>query len=197
MKKTTVPYGSIEVICGCMFSGKSTELIKRVEECIKNGQKVQVFNSSLDKRYTNKGIATHDLKKISATHITKAQDALELIKKNTEVVALDEVNFFTRDIAPVAVALAKMGKRVICCGLDLDFKAVPFESTAQLLAVADKVTKLAARCNACNAPATRTHRTVAIKSRIYVGGADDYEPLCADCFNEARIHEEAAEAVAA
>lgn len=189
MTKKNPAYGSIEVICGCMFSGKSTELIKRVEECIADGKKIQVFNSSLDKRYSDKGISTHDLKKISATHITKAQDALELVKTNTDVVALDEVNFFSRDIAGVALELARAGKRVICCGLDLDFKAVPFESTAHLLAVADKVTKLKARCNACNAPATRTHRTVAIKSRIYVGGAEDYEPLCADCFNEARARE--------
>ena len=196
-KKASDSYGSIEVICGCMFSGKSTELIKRVETCIKKGQKVQVFNSSLDKRYTKKGISTHDLKKISATHITKAQDALELIKKDTQVVALDEVNFFSRDIAAVALTLAAQGKRVICCGLDLDYKAVPFESTAHLLAVADKVDKLTARCNCCGRPATRTHRTVDIKSRIYVGGADDYEPLCTDCFNAARVVETESELVTA
>jgi len=190
-------YGSIEVVCGCMFSGKTTKLIELVEECNKNGQKVQVFNSSLDKRYTTKGIATHDLKKISAVHITKAEDALELVEKDTDVVALDEINFFSREIASVALELAKRGKRVICCGLDLDYKAVPFESTAHLLAVADKVYKLRARCTKCGEPASRTHRTVSIKSRIYVGGADDYEALCADCFNEARVKEEEREAVAA
>ena len=176
-------FGSIEVVCGCMFSGKTTELIRRIEVCRHAGQKVQVFNSSIDKRYAVRAIATHDLKTIEAVHVNKAEEILALIEKDTEVVALDEVNFFSRDISAVALKIAAMGKRVICCGLDLDYQAVPFESTARLLAVADSVTKLAARCTKCGKPATRTQRLVDVKSRIYVGGADDYEARCADCFN--------------
>lgn len=174
--------GNIEVICGCMFSGKSTELIRRVEVCLIAGQKVQVFNSILDKRYARKGIATHDLKKMDATAVTKAEEILPLIEKGTQVVALDEVNFFTKEIVTVALELAAQGKRVICCGLDLDYLGVPFESTARLLAVADEVTKLSARCTVCGHPAHRTQRTVNIKSRIYVGGAHDYEARCVKCF---------------
>ncbi len=175
-------FGSIEVVCGCMFSGKTTELIRRIEVCQHAGQKVQVFNSSKDKRYAVRAIATHDLKTIEAVHVDKPEEILNLLKKETEVVALDEVNFFSRDISNVALQIASMGKRVICCGLDLDYQAVPFESTARLLAVADNVTKLAARCTRCGKPATRTQRLVDVKARIYVGGADDYEARCADCF---------------
>ena len=175
-------FGSIEVVCGCMFSGKTTELIRRIEVCRHAGQKVQVFNSSKDKRYAVRAIATHDLKTIEAEHVDKPEEILNLVKKDTQVVALDEVNFFSREISNIALQLASAGKRVICCGLDLDYQAVPFESTARLLAVADNVTKLAARCSRCGKPATRTQRLVDVKARIYVGGADDYEARCADCF---------------
>lgn len=175
-------FGSIEVVCGCMFSGKTTELIRRIEVCQHAGQKVQVFNSSKDKRYAVRAIATHDLKTIDAVHVNKAEEILNLLNKDTDVVALDEVNFFGRDISSVALKIAGLGKRVICCGLDLDYQAVPFESTARLLAVADNVTKLSARCTRCGKPATRTQRLVDVKSRIYVGGAEDYEARCADCF---------------
>ncbi len=174
--------GNIEVICGCMFSGKSTELIRRVEVCRIAGQKVQVFNSILDKRYARKGIATHDLKKMDAAPVSKAEEIPMLIEPDTQVVALDEVNFFSKEIVNVALELAAEGKRVICCGLDLDYLGVPFESTARLLAVADEVTKLAARCTVCGRPAHRTQRIADIKSRIYVGGADDYEARCVKCF---------------
>ena len=127
-------------------------------------------------------IATHDLKTIEAVHVNKAEEILSLLKKDTDVIALDEVNFFGKDISSVALKIAGLGKRVICCGLDLDYQAVPFESTARLLAVADNVTKLSARCTRCGKPATRTQRLVDVKSRIYVGGAEDYEARCADCF---------------
>jgi thymidine kinase len=176
-------YGRIEVICGCMFSGKSTELIRRIEVYQTAGLKVQVFNSALDKRYARKGICTHGQKKMDAVHVEKAEEILDLINKDTAVVALDEVNFFTKEIVNVAQALAAAGKRVICCGLDLDYKGVPFESTARLLAVADKVAKLSAVCTQCGRPARRTNRLVDIKSRIYVGGSNDYDARCADCFD--------------
>ena len=183
MKTKTIPYGGIEVICGCMFSGKSTELIRRIDVCRAAGQKVQVFNSVLDKRYAKKGICTHDKRKLKATHAEKAEDILPLVDKNTVVVAIDEINFFTNDIVAVAETLAKQGKRVICCGLDMDYRAMPFESTARLLAIADSVLKLAARCTQCGKPARRTNRLAEVKSRIYVGGAQDYDARCADCFN--------------
>lgn len=175
------PYGRIEVVCGCMFSGKSSELIRRIEVARHAGQKVQVFNSVLDKRYVKKGIATHDFVKMDAVAISKPEEILPLIEEDTEVIALDEVNFFTEDILDVALTLAKQGKRVICCGLDTDYQGVPFGSTAKLLAVADSVTKLSARCVICGKPARRTQRKVKVKSRIYVGGSDDYEARCADC----------------
>jgi len=104
------------------------------------------------------------------------------VDDDTVVVALDEVNFFSKEIATVAQQLALAGKRVICCGLDLDYLGVPFESTARLLAVADSVDKLAARCTQCGTPARRTYRIADVKSRIYVGGAQDYDARCVDCF---------------
>ncbi|MDR0735036.1 MAG: thymidine kinase [Elusimicrobiota bacterium] len=179
-KKT--PYGAIEVICGCMFSGKSTELIRRIEVSRAAGQKVQVFNSTLDKRYAKKGICTHSLIMMDAVHVERAEEIPALVDRDTVVVALDEVNFFTNEIVNVAQGIAKRGLRVICCGLDLDYRGVPFESTARLLAVADTVDKLSARCTRCGKPARRTNRLVKVKSRIYVGGAHDYDARCVDCF---------------
>jgi thymidine kinase len=176
------PYGAVEVICGCMFSGKSTELIRRIEVSRAAGQKVQVFNSTLDKRYAKKGICTHSLIMTDAAQVERAEEIPALVDKDTVVVALDEVNFFTNEIVNVAQGLAKQGKRVICCGLDLDYRGVPFESTARLLAVADTVDKLAARCTQCGKPARRTNRLADVKSRIYVGGAKDYDARCVDCF---------------
>ncbi|MDR1684052.1 MAG: thymidine kinase [Elusimicrobiota bacterium] len=183
MKSKKVPYGALEVICGCMFSGKSTELIRRIEVSRTAGQKVQVFNSILDKRYAKRGIATHDAKKMDAVNVERAQDILDLTAADTDVVALDEVNFFTNEVVSVAQELAHRGKRVICCGLDLDYLGMPFESTARLLAVADDVVKLSARCTKCGKPARRTNRLADVKSRIYVGGAQDYDARCVDCFN--------------
>ena len=184
--KKDIPYGGIEVICGCMFSGKSTELIRRIEVSRAAGQKAQVFNSVLDKRYAKKGICTHSQIKMDAVHADKAKDILPLVDKDTVVVALDEVNFFTKDIVAVAQKLAKRVKRVICFGLDMDYMGKPFESTARLLAVADSVLKLAARCTQCGKPARRTYRIADIKSRIYVGGAADYDARCADCFGKGK-----------
>jgi thymidine kinase len=184
MKNKKPEYGAVEVICGCMFSGKSTELIRRVEVARAAGQKVQVFNSVLDKRYAKKGICTHNKCQIDARHVQRAEEILPLVDRDAVVVALDEVNFFTKDIVAVAEKLARDGKRVICCGLDLDYRGVPFESTARLLAVADTVDKLAARCTQCGRPARRTNRLAEVKSRIYVGGAEDYDARCVDCFNK-------------
>jgi thymidine kinase len=168
-----------------MFSGKSTELIRRIEVSRAAGQKVQILNSILDKRYARKGISTHDNIMLNAEYAEHAEDILPLIDDNTVVVAIDEVNFFSGKIVEVAQRLANDGKRVICCGLDLDYLGVPFESTSKLLAVADSVDKLTARCARCGKPARRTHRLAEVKSRIYVGGADDYDARCVDCFNKA------------
>ncbi|MDR0952809.1 MAG: thymidine kinase [Elusimicrobiota bacterium] len=173
--------GSVEVICGCMFSGKSTELIKRVEAARLAGHKIQIFNSVLDKRYTKKGIATHNAKKLAAVSVAKAEDILPLINKDTNLVAIDEINFFSKEIAEVAATLAATGVRVICAGLDLDYKARPFESTSHLLAIAGKVDKLTARCAVCGGVANRTQRKAKVKALVFVGGADDYEARCPAC----------------
>ncbi len=183
MKHKKTNYGAVEVVCGCMFSGKSTELIRRIEVAREGGLKVQVFNSILDKRYEKKGIATHDKKKMDAVNVEKAEDILDLVDADTLVVAIDEVNFFTEDIVAVVQKLAHAGKRVICCGLDLDYLGVPFGSTAKLLAVADDAMKLSAVCTQCGKPARRTNRLAEVKSRIYVGGSDDYDARCVDCFD--------------
>ena len=122
--------GWIEVICGCMFSGKTEELIRRVRTALIAKQKVQLFNSKIDTRYGIDSITSHNQNKVAATCVKSSADILPLVDKDTQVIAIDEVNFFDKGIVEVCEKLAKAGKRVIVAGLDTDFRAEPFEVTA-------------------------------------------------------------------
>lgn len=177
-------HGWIEVICGCMFSGKTEELIRRVRTALIARQKVQLFNSHLDNRYGIDSIVSHNQNKVSCDSVKNAAELLNKVKKETQVVAIDEVNFFDKGVVEVCVKLANAGKRVIVAGLDRDYRDEPFEVTAKLLALAEYVTKNLAVCNKCGNPASFTQRTSKDTKRIVVGTTDTYQARCRRCYRK-------------
>ena len=170
--------GSIEVVCGPMFSGKTEELIRRVKRAQIAKQRVQIFKPAMDVRYADKEVVSHSSLSIKAEPVDTAVEILIRIKDSTRVVAIDEVQFFDENILKVVAKLAARGCRVICAGLDLDFRARPFGSMPQLLAMADEVTKIHAICTVCGAPAVRSQRLTASKDDILLGETDAYEARC-------------------
>jgi len=176
--------GWIEVITGCMFSGKTEELIRRVRTALIAKQKVQLFNSKIDTRYGIDSIISHNQNKVAATCVKNSAEILPLIEKDTQVVAIDEVNFFDKGIIEVCEKLANSGKRVIVAGLDTDYRAEPFEVTAALLAKAEYVTKNLAVCTKCGNPASFTQRTSKDTRRIVVGTTDAYQARCRRCYKK-------------
>lgn len=171
-------HGSIEVVCGPMFSGKTSELIRRVERAQIAKQKVQIFKPAIDVRYDKEGIVTHSSRGIKAEPVDNAIDILLRLKDSTRVVAIDEVQFFDENIVTVVTKLAARGYRVICAGLDLDYRAQPFGPMPTLLALADEVMKIHAICTICGAPATRTQRLSKSKEQFLLGETDAYEARC-------------------
>ncbi|MEF3279815.1 MAG: thymidine kinase [Elusimicrobiota bacterium] len=175
--------GSIEVICGSMFSGKTQELIRRLKLAIIAKQKVQVFNSYLDTRYAKEHIVSHDKNMLKAVPIKNAKEILRKVKSDTMVVGIDEAHFFDDTIVDVANKLANDGKRVIIAGLDMDWRGKPFMNMAKLMAIAEYVTKNLAICMVCGNPAHYSQKLVESNSRIEVGASDKYEARCRKCFN--------------
>jgi len=179
--------GSIECICGGMFSGKSEELIRRVRRAAYGKQKVQVFKPMIDNRYDVDSVVSHDGKSIEARPIEWSKDILSLVEEDTDVVAIDEIQFFDDSIVTVVKILADRGKRVIFAGLDMDFRGEPFHPVPELMAIAESVTKLNAICVICGNPASRTQRLIDGKPAAYtdpvimVGAAESYEARCRDC----------------
>ena len=176
--------GWIEVICGCMFSGKTEELIRRVRTALIAKQKVQLFNSKLDTRYGIGSIISHNQNKVDAACVKSSAEILPLVEKDTQVIAIDEVNFFDKFIVEVCEKLANSGKRVIVAGLDTDYRAEPFEVTAALLAKAEYVTKNLAVCTKCGNPASFTQRMTKDTKRIVVGTTDAYQARCRRCYRK-------------
>lgn len=174
--------GYIEVICGPMFSGKSEELIRRLRRARIARQRVQVFKSALDNRYDSELIVSHSDQTLKAIPVKTAAELAQKVEDRTEVIGIDEVQFFDMAIVEVCERLANMGKRVIVAGLDLDYRGVPFEPVPQLMAIAEYVTKTLAVCARCGAPASRSQRLVPSDERIVVGAQDAYEPRCRHCF---------------
>lgn len=175
--------GQIEVICGSMFSGKSQELIRRLKLAKIAKQKVQAFNSALDNRYGENYIISHDQTKIPCTAVKNSEEILKHLDPDTQVVGIDEINFFDDKIVEICQQLANEGKRVIAAGLDQNYKAEPFKNTANLMAVAEFVSKNYAVCMVCGAPANRSKRLVNSDELIEVGAADKYEARCRKCYN--------------
>ncbi|MGB2579608.1 thymidine kinase [Elusimicrobium simillimum] len=182
MHTYTKKQGWIEVLCGCMYSGKSEELIARLRKAKIGKRKIQIFNSSLDTRYGEGQVSSHNKSNLQSVCVEKAEDILKLVDPGTQVVGIDEGNFFDKGLVDVCEELAKQGKRVIVAGLDLDYMGKPFESMAMLLPKAEYLTKKLAVCNKCGSPACRTQRMVKSKTRILVGAAGMYEARCRKCF---------------
>ena len=179
--------GWVEVICGCMFSGKSEELIRRLKRAQIAKQKVQVFCHSLDQRYGEQRIASHSGVYADALPVERSADILSLVEPDTHVVAIDEAQFFDLEIADACNCLAARGMRVIVAGLDMDFRGEPFGPMPLLLAKAESVTKLTAICMACGAPASRTQRLIGghpayyDDPTVFVGAGEVYEARCRQC----------------
>ena len=173
--------GWIEVICGSMFSGKTEELIRRVHRAEYARQKIQVFKPKIDDRYDKEQIVSHSQMKTPSVIVVTSQDIHKQVKYDTEVVAIDEVQFFDDKFVDICSKLADSGKRVIVSGLDQDYRGIPFGPMPQLLAIAEYVTKLNAICVKCGNPASRTQRLSHDKDTIVVGASDIYEARCRNC----------------
>jgi thymidine kinase len=173
--------GWIEVIAGCMFSGKTEELIRRLRRAQIARQEVAIFKPRIDNRYSNDHIVSHSELKIPSLVVENPAEILKAVG-SAKVVGIDEAQFFDMSLVEVADQLANMGKRVIIAGLDQDYRGKPFEPIPQLLAVAEYITKTLAICVICGNPADRTQRTTQANERVLVGAKDAYEARCRRCF---------------
>jgi thymidine kinase len=177
------PWGGwIEVITGSMFSGKSEELIRRLRRAIIARQRVQVFKPAVDDRYTAGQVVSHSRWRLEAERVQKATDILERLDPRTEVVGIDEAQFFDAELVSACSRIANLGKRVIVAGLDMDFRGEPFGPMPVLMAVAEEVEKVHAICARCGAPASYTQRLTQAQEQVVVGAADIYEARCRRCF---------------
>ncbi len=176
--------GSIEVVCGSMFSGKTDELIRRLRRATIARQQVQVFKPSIDIRYAVEKVKSHAGSEYEARPVKQAREIYDFLDKSTTVVGIDEAQFFDPEIVPLVIELAARGIRVIVAGLDTDFRAEPFGCIPTLMAIAEKVDKLQAICMVCGEPASRTQRLVNGKPARYddpvviVGASEMYEARC-------------------
>ena len=174
--------GWIEVIAGSMFSGKSEELIRRLRRAKIARQKVQVFKPDIDSRFSDNHIVSHSEMKHESANVRTSVDIRARVEPETEVVGIDEAQFFDNELIDVANELAERGVRVIIAGLDQDYTGKPWEPMPQLLAIAEYITKTHAICMKCGQPANYTQRTFESEERVAVGGAGMYEARCRACF---------------
>ena len=176
--------GCIEVICGSMFSGKTEELIRRLKRAQFAKQKIEIFKPTVDKRYSDLDVVSHDLHKIPCTPIKDPARMLN-VATDVEVVGVDEAQFFDESLIQVCQALANRGIRVIVAGLDTDYLGKPFGPIPGLMAIAEDVQKVHAICVRCGNLANHSHRLSRSKKLVVLGEKDVYEPLCRECFNKA------------
>ncbi|MFO0612418.1 MAG: thymidine kinase [Polyangiaceae bacterium] len=174
--------GSIEVVTGSMFSGKTEELIRRVKRALLARQRVQAFKPRIDDRYDATRIVTHDRLSVEAVAVSSSESLEQRVDEECEVVAVDEAQFFDAGIVEVADRLANRGIRVILAGLDQDYLGRPFHPMPALMAIAEHVTKVHAVCTACGAAACRSQRLIAEGQTVLVGGSESYEARCRACF---------------
>ncbi|MCB2297713.1 thymidine kinase [Clostridium tagluense] len=180
-------HGWVEVIIGPMYSGKSEELIRRIRRTKIAKQKLQVFKPEIDNRYSKVDVVSHCGEKEDAVPVKDSEELLALLHEDTQVVAIDEIQFFDKGIIDVITTLADNNKRVICAGLDMDFRGEPFGPIPVLLAVAEFVDKIQAICVLCGNPATRTQRLINGKPAKYedpivlIGATESYEARCRKC----------------
>ena len=176
--------GCIEVICGSMFSGKTEELIRRLKRAQFANQKIAIFKPTIDVRYSDVEVVSHDLHSLKSTPITDAAFMLE-IPEDIQVVGIDEAQFFGENIVEVCQTLANRGVRVIIAGLDTDFLGKPFGPMPALMAIAEDVQKVHAICVKCGNLANHSHRLSKSEDLVVLGEKDIYEPLCRECYNKA------------
>jgi thymidine kinase len=174
--------GWVEVIAGSMFSGKSEELIRRLRRAKIARQKVQVFKPEIDARFSDNHIVSHSEIRHQSINVRTAQEIREQVEPDTEVIGIDEGQFFDNELISIANELAERGARVIIAGLDQDYTGKPWEPMPQLLAIAEYITKTHAICMKCGQPANYTQRTFESEERVAVGGAGMYEARCRACF---------------
>lgn len=181
-------HGSIEVICGSMFSGKTEELLRRVKRAVIARQKVQVFKPAVDNRYSVDHVESHNANRVPSIVVDKAEDILSFVDDKTRVVGIDEAQFFAEGIVTVAQKLADRGVHVIIAGLDMDYLGQPFGPMPHLMAIAEFVTKLSAICVSCGGTASRTQKIHSGKNGkhrpsevLVVGGREMYEARCRAC----------------
>ena len=181
--------GWIEVVCGSMFSGKTEELIRRMKRAQFAKMKVEIFKPSVDKRYHEIKVVSHDSNEIHSTPVQSSSN-IPLLAADCEVVGIDEAQFFDDGLVQVCNQLAAQGIRVIVAGLDMDFRGKPFGPVPTLMATAEYVTKVHAICMRCGNLANHSHRIVKNESLVHLGEKDSYEPLCRDCFDRAMNEEQ-------
>ena len=176
--------GSVEVICGSMFSGKTEELIRRLRRAQFAGQKIAIFKPKVDVRYSEDNVVSHDLKSVPSTAVSSPTEIF-LMDSDVRVVGIDEAQFFDDSIIKVVQTLADRGVRVIIAGLDTDYLGKPFGPMPGLMAIAEEVQKVHAICVKCGNLANHSHRLTKDHNLVVLGEKDIYEPLCRDCFNKA------------
>ena len=182
-RQTAQKRGSIEVICGSMFSGKTEELIRRMKRAQFAKQTVEIFKPQIDTRYSDDEVVSHDKNSIRSTAIESSHSIL-LMSNDVDVIGIDEAQFFDDGLVEVCNTLANQGVRVIVAGLDMDFKGVPFGPMPALCAIAEDVYKVHAICVRCGSLAYVSHRLVDSDKRVLLGETEEYEPICRECFNK-------------
>lgn len=187
--KSSKNSGWIEVICGSMFSGKTEELIRRLNRAKLAQQKLEIFKPAVDTRYHDSNVVSHDENEIRSTPVQFANDIL-LLSGECDVVGIDEAQFFDESLLEVSQQLAAQGKRVIVAGLDMDFEGNPFGPVPSLLATAEFVTKVHAICMKCGALASYSYRLTANKNQVMLGEKTEYEARCRTCFLEGKSNNE-------
>jgi len=175
--------GSIEVICGSMFSGKTEELLRRLKRASFAKLKVEIFKPIIDTRYDNTKVVSHNENFVNSTVVRDSSEIIEKID-NTDVVGIDEAQFFKDDLSITCNKLANSGIRVIVAGLDMDFQGQPFGYIPKLLAISEHVTKVHAICLDCGNIANHSFRTSDNKKLVSLGEKNNYKPLCRQCFNK-------------
>ncbi len=178
--------GSIEVIAGSMFSGKTEELIRRLKRAIIAKQKVEIFKPAIDVRYSLNEVVSHDENSIRSTPVDHSSNIL-LLSSDVDTIGIDEAQFFDKGLIEVVTKLANMGMRIIVAGLDMDFRGDPFGPMPGLMAIADHVTKVHAICVRCGSIAQFSHRLSDKEQVVLLGEKDIYEPICRDCFKKAQV----------
>lgn len=176
--------GSIEVICGSMFSGKTEELIRRLKRAKIAKQKVEIFKPEVDTRYDEEAVVSHDSNQIHSTPVPASAN-IPLLINDEEVIGIDEAQFFDMELVGVCNQLANQGIRVIVAGLDMDFQGKPFGPIPAIMATAEYVTKVHAICVRCGNLANHSHRITQDEKLVMLGETESYQPLCRDCFQNA------------